>query len=52
MKAVLLIVSITISLMACITPIKPIPPIGCMYEDALLINNGNSCYWVYVNCGL
>ena len=38
---------------ACIPPIKPLPPLGCTYQDAVLVHspNGNICYWVYMNCG-
>ena len=36
---------------ACIAPIKPIPPIGCSSSDAVLVNDGGSCYWIFIGCG-
>lgn len=51
MKKILLILMIgCIGALACLPPIKPLPPLGCTYDNAMLIRNGNSCYWVYVNC--
>ena len=51
MKTLLLVAMLAMSAQACIAPIKPIPPIGCGYDDAMLVNDGESCYWVFVNCG-
>ena len=28
--------------------IKPLPPLGCSYDDAQCVCSGNSCQWVYV----
>lgn len=36
---------------ACIPPLKPLPPLGCTYDNAVLVHQGSSCYWVYMNCG-
>jgi len=44
------IVSATLA-SACITPIKPIAPIGCSSSDAVLITNSDgTCYWVFMGC--
>jgi hypothetical protein len=52
-KIILLIVTIVTVAIAsmCIAPIKPIPPAGCTYADAVLIKQGTNCYWIYNNCG-
>ena len=51
MKALLLVLIVATSLSACIAPIKPIPPIGCKYSDAVLVwMSDNSCKWYYMNC--
>ena len=50
MKKIILILLIGLAAYACLPPMKPMPPMGCTYSDAMLIRNGNSCYWVYVNC--
>ena len=49
-KILLTLVLLTATVDACIEPIKPIPPIGCSYNNALLVHQGNQCYWVYVGC--
>lgn len=52
MKKILLGLIVGVAILnACLAPIKPIPPIGCSYQNAMLVNNGGQCYWVYVNCG-
>jgi len=54
MKKIILIIAIVVTVaMAsmCIPPIKPIPPAGCTYSDAVLIQQGTQCYWIYNNCG-
>ena len=51
MKKIILIALITVSAFACMPPMKPMPPMGCNYNNAMLMNDGNRCYWVYVNCG-
>ena len=52
MKKLILIVVIALSAEACVAPIKPIPPIGCSYSDAILVHvSYTQCKWVYVNCG-
>lgn len=30
-------------------PIKPLPPIGCDYDDAVCIcDSSRNCYWVWI----
>jgi len=36
---------------ACITPIQPIPPIGCSSSNAVLMTaSDGTCHWVFIGC--
>lgn len=52
MKKIVLLLIVSVSMaLACIPPIKPLPPIGCQYSDAVLIRVDNyTCYWQYQGC--
>ena len=39
------------ALFSCVAPVKPVPPIGCSYQDAVLVHDGQWCEWVYMSCG-
>jgi len=50
-KVILALIVIATVATACIPPIKPIPPIGCDFENAVLMRTtSGSCYWVYMGC--
>ena len=37
--------------LACLAPLKPLPPLGCSSDNAVLITNQDGhCYWVFVGC--
>ncbi len=50
MTKLLILLITTVALQACIPPIMPIPPIGCTQDNAVLINDGSHCYWVFTGC--
>ena len=49
-KLLLALTLVSTLAIACIPPIKPIPPIGCTYADAVLVRGNGDCYWVYMGC--
>jgi len=52
MKKTILALTMAATLSACITPLKPIPPLGCTYADAVLVwMSDNTCQWYYIGCG-
>ena len=51
MKTIITLALLATLSYACITPIQPIPPIGCSAGDATLITNSDgTCYWVFIGC--
>ena len=45
----LMLVSTIVS--ACLPPLKPLPPLGCSSDDAVLVTETNGqCYWVFISC--
>jgi len=52
MKYLLAILLATTITYACLPPLQPLPPLGCDYDNAVLVHHGEQCYWVYMDCGL
>lgn len=50
MKKIILLLALAASLHACIPPLKPMPPIGCSYDNAVLMRGAMTCTWVYMGC--
>jgi len=36
---------------ACVPPVKPVPPVGCSSDDAVLVSmSDGSCKWYFMGC--